>query len=204
MSAASSRSAGRRSSRGITRARASGPRRCTCSAITARGKSDSDGFLAQATYKFGDLKVGLNYGVSNLDLAPGELPSDLVKQTRSTRSALTTLTENLTLLAEFTDTTAEAHNGIETTAATSTSARTCRSEGVLIPRPSEASDLRAMNRARSRCRPSSPARDSASPAPSPRPNRERFRRVPRPGLNILRTQRLRRTRRSSGRRQCDR
>src|SRR5688572_1775233 len=38
---------------------------------------DSDGFLAQVTYKFSDLKLGLNYGESNLDLAPGEALSDL-------------------------------------------------------------------------------------------------------------------------------
>jgi predicted porin len=82
---------------------------------TAAGEErDSDGFLAQATYKFGDLKVGLNYGVSNLDLAPGELPSDLVKTNEKyTVGAYYSLTENLTLLAEFTDTTAEAHNGVE-------------------------------------------------------------------------------------------
>ena len=75
---------------------------------------DSDGFLSQVTYKFGDLKVGLNYGVSNLDLAPGELPSDLVKTNEKyTVGAYYSLTENLTLLGEFTDTTSEAHNGIE-------------------------------------------------------------------------------------------
>ena len=57
---------------------------------------DSDGFLAQVTYKFGDLKVGLNYGVSNLDLAPGELPSDLVKTNEKyTVGAYYSLTENL-------------------------------------------------------------------------------------------------------------
>jgi predicted porin len=80
----------------------------------AGNERDSDGFLAQVTYKFGDLKVGLNYGVSNLDLAPGELPSDLVKTNEKyTVGAYYSLTENLTLLAEFTDTTAEAHNGVE-------------------------------------------------------------------------------------------
>lgn len=80
----------------------------------AGNERDSDGFLAQVTYKFGDLKVGLNYGVSNLDLAPGELPSDLVETNEKyTVGAYYSLTENLTLLAEFTDTKAEAHNGVE-------------------------------------------------------------------------------------------
>ena len=75
---------------------------------------DSDGFLVQFTYKFGDTKVGVNYGESNLDLVAGEAPSFLVKTNKKyTVGAYHSLTENLTLLAEFTDTTAEAHNGVE-------------------------------------------------------------------------------------------
>ena len=75
---------------------------------------DSDGFLAQVTYKFGDLKLGLNYGESNLDLAAGEVVSDLVSTNKKyTLGAYYSLTPNLTLLGEFTDTKAEAHNGIE-------------------------------------------------------------------------------------------
>lgn len=75
---------------------------------------DSDGFLAQLTYKFGDTKVGVNYGESNLDLAAGEAPSFLVESNQKyTVGVYHSLTENLTLLAEFTDTKAEAHNGVE-------------------------------------------------------------------------------------------
>lgn len=75
---------------------------------------DSDGFLAQLTYKFGDTKVGLNYGESNLDLAGGEAPSFLVSTNQKfTLGVYHSLTENFTLLAEFTDTKAEAHNGVE-------------------------------------------------------------------------------------------
>jgi predicted porin len=75
---------------------------------------DSDGFLAQVTYKFGDLKLGVNYGESNLDLASGEVASDLVKTNKKyTVGAYYSLTKNLTLLSEFTDTKAEAHNGIK-------------------------------------------------------------------------------------------
>jgi predicted porin len=75
---------------------------------------DSDGFLAQVTYKLGDVKLGLNYGESNLDLAAGEVSSNLVETNKKyTLGAYYSLTENLTLLAEFTDTKAEAHNGIE-------------------------------------------------------------------------------------------
>jgi predicted porin len=77
---------------------------------------DSDGFLAQVTYKLGDLKLGLNYGESNLDLASTELAvlSNLVETNKKyTLGAYYSLTENLTLLAEFTDVKAEAHNGAE-------------------------------------------------------------------------------------------
>jgi len=75
---------------------------------------DSDGFLVQFTYKFGDTKVGVNYGESNLDLASGEAPSFLVETNKKyTVGVYHSLTENLTLLAEFTDTKAEAHNGAE-------------------------------------------------------------------------------------------
>jgi predicted porin len=75
---------------------------------------DSDGFLAQVTYKLGDTKIGLNYGESNLDLASGEALSDLVKTNKKyTLGAYHSLTENFTLLAEFTDVNAEAHTGAE-------------------------------------------------------------------------------------------
>lgn len=75
---------------------------------------DSDGFLAQVTYKLGDTKLGVNFGQSNLDLASGELPSDLVKSNEKyTVGVYHSLTEALTLLAEFTDIKAEAHNGTE-------------------------------------------------------------------------------------------
>ena len=75
---------------------------------------DSDGFLAQVTYKFDKLKLGLNYGESNLDLASGEAVSNLVeKNQKYTFGAYYSLTENLTLLGEFTDTNSQAHNGVE-------------------------------------------------------------------------------------------
>lgn len=75
---------------------------------------DSDGFLAQVTYKLGDVKLGLNYGESNLDLASGEAVSNLVETNKKyTLGAYYSLTENLTLIAEFSDVKAEAHNGVE-------------------------------------------------------------------------------------------
>jgi predicted porin len=80
----------------------------------AGNERDSDGFLAQVTYKFGDTKLGLNYGESSLDLAPGEAISDLVKtNSKYTLGVYHSLTENFTLLAEFSDVNAEAHSGLE-------------------------------------------------------------------------------------------
>ncbi|MGQ0620135.1 MAG: porin [Panacagrimonas sp.] len=76
---------------------------------------DSDGFLAQATFKAGDTKFGVNYGESNLDLADGDGPSSastlVEKNSKYTVGAYHSLTPNLTLLAEFSDVEAEAHNG---------------------------------------------------------------------------------------------
>lgn len=75
---------------------------------------DSDGFLAQFTYKLGDVKLGVNYGESNLDLASGEIVSNLVETNKKyTLGVYYSLTENLTLIGEFSDVKAEAQNGIE-------------------------------------------------------------------------------------------
>jgi predicted porin len=80
----------------------------------AGNERDSDGFLAQITYKLGGTKLGVNYGESNLDLAPGEPASALVSTNKKyTVGVYHSLTENLTLLAEFSDTKAEAHDGSE-------------------------------------------------------------------------------------------
>jgi predicted porin len=80
----------------------------------AGNERDSDGFLAQVTYKLGDVKLGLNYGESNLDLANGEVVTNLVESNKKyTAGAYYSLTENLTLIAEFSDVKAEAHNGVE-------------------------------------------------------------------------------------------
>ena len=82
---------------------------------TATGaKRDSDGFLAQFTYKFGNTKVGVNYGESNLDLASGEASSALVKSNKKyTVGVYHSLTKNLTLLGEYSDVQAKAHNGLK-------------------------------------------------------------------------------------------
>ena len=83
-------------------------------AAVAGQERDSDGFLAQITYKFGNTKIGVNYGESNLDLASGEGVSELVKTNKKyTLGLYHSLTENFTLLAEFSDVNAEAHDGGE-------------------------------------------------------------------------------------------
>lgn len=80
----------------------------------AGNERDSDGFLAQFTYKVGDTKLGVNYGQSNLDLADGEAPSALVSRNEKyTVGAYHSLTQNLTLLAEFTRVRSTAHDGVE-------------------------------------------------------------------------------------------
>ena len=81
---------------------------------------DSDGFLAQVTYTIGQTKLGLNYGESNLDLASGEVPNPTLvkKNSKYTFGVYQKLTENLTLLGEFTDIRAKAQNGVENKAQT--------------------------------------------------------------------------------------
>lgn len=80
---------------------------------------DSDGFLAQVTYKLGDTKLGLNYGQSNLDLANGEAVSNLVESnSKFTLGVYHSLTPAVMLVGEFTDVTAEAHDGTENNSST--------------------------------------------------------------------------------------
>ena len=62
----------------------------------------SDGFFAQATYKFGPTKIGVNYGESKLDQASGEVNPTLVSDNKKlTVGIYYSLTKNLTLLGEF-------------------------------------------------------------------------------------------------------
>jgi predicted porin len=82
-------------------------------------KRDSDGFMAQLTYKFGPVKLGANYGDSRLDLASGEVNPTLVRSNRkATGGVYYSVTKNLTLLAEYSNVRAEAQNGGTDTANT--------------------------------------------------------------------------------------
>lgn len=72
---------------------------------------DSDGYLAQVTFKAGDTKFGLNYGVSSLDLTTGDPDSIVDENAKFTVGVYHSLTPNLMLLGEFSDVESEAHNG---------------------------------------------------------------------------------------------
>jgi hypothetical protein len=82
------------------------------SGATAAGKKrDSDGGYVQATYVLPTkTKVGLAYGVSNLDKASGEAATNLVDSSRRyTVGAYHPLTKHLNLVAEYNDVEQESH-----------------------------------------------------------------------------------------------
>lgn len=87
-------------------------------AADAQGNArKSDGYLVQATYTMGALKVGVNYGVSKLDFADSvdasSNPALLQKNSKVTGGVYYSLTKNLTLLGEVSGVQAQAHNGNE-------------------------------------------------------------------------------------------
>jgi predicted porin len=67
----------------------------------------SEGYLIQGTYKFGPLKLGVNYGVSKLDFASAidavTTPTLLSGNNKVTAGAYYSLTKNLTLVFEASD-----------------------------------------------------------------------------------------------------
>ena len=75
---------------------------------------DSDGFYVQGTYKLpgSGTKLGISFGESNLDLATGEVVSDLVETNESfVIGVYHPLTPSLNLVLEYTKTEATAHSG---------------------------------------------------------------------------------------------
>jgi predicted porin len=82
----------------------------------------SDGYLAQATYKFEALKVGVKYGESKLDYANSADQADnphLVESNRKgTLGLYYSLTDNLTLLAEGSEVKSKEHGGGSNSATT--------------------------------------------------------------------------------------
>jgi hypothetical protein len=77
----------------------------------------SDGYLIQGTYKFGALKLGVNYGVSKLSFASAidsaNVPTLLDSNNKVTGGAYYSLTKNLTLVFEASDVWTKAHDGGE-------------------------------------------------------------------------------------------
>ena len=82
-------------------------------------KRDSDGYMAQVSYKFGPVKLGVNYGDSRLDQASGEVAPTLVRSNRKvTGGVYYSVTKNLTLLGEYSNVKSEAQDGGTNTANT--------------------------------------------------------------------------------------
>ena len=83
---------------------------------------DSSGYLAQVTYKFGPVKLGVNYGDSKLDTAnaadAATNPALVSHNKKGTIGAYWSLTKNLTLLAEVSQTKSEAQVGGDNTSNT--------------------------------------------------------------------------------------
>jgi predicted porin len=75
-------------------------------------KRPSEGGYVQTTYKFGKLKLGLSYGISELKQASDEEglpPSNLLKRNSSVvGGAYYSLTKSVTLVGEFIDTKSQA------------------------------------------------------------------------------------------------
>ncbi|MBM3360993.1 MAG: porin [Betaproteobacteria bacterium] len=80
---------------------------------STNAKRDSDGGYLQATYKLPTAtKIGVAYGVSNLDALPAD--TTLVdKNERWTIGAYHPLTKHLNLVAEFNDIESRTHNGVK-------------------------------------------------------------------------------------------
>jgi predicted porin len=77
-------------------------------------KRTSSGYLLQTSYKFGPLKLGVNYGISKLDFANAAdqlaNPTLVSSNQKGTVGAYYSLTKILTLLAEVSRTKSEAQN----------------------------------------------------------------------------------------------
>ncbi len=72
---------------------------------------DTDGWFVQATHGFGDTKVGLNYGVSNIDLTDIDTPIQVKEQNKMTLGVYHTVFELFTLAAEVSSIEAVNHAG---------------------------------------------------------------------------------------------
>jgi hypothetical protein len=87
-------------------------------ATAAGAERESDGGYVQATYVIPTgTKLGVSYGISNLDLASNEAASALVEENkRWTVGAYHPLTKHLNLVAEYNNMESESHNNLSTDA----------------------------------------------------------------------------------------
>jgi predicted porin len=79
---------------------------------------DSDGFIAQVTYTVNKTKFGVNYGESNLDSVAGDSGALVSKNSKITLGVYHKMTDNLTLVGEFTTLASENQLGGENEAQT--------------------------------------------------------------------------------------
>lgn len=68
---------------------------------------DSDGYYVQATYTLGSTRLGLNYGVSNLDTTTADVGTTLEKKTKLTVGVYHTLASDITVVGEYSQVEAE-------------------------------------------------------------------------------------------------
>jgi predicted porin len=90
------------------------------SAAAGSQKRDSDGGYLQATYKLPmGTKIGLAYGISNLDRHSSDSDTTLVKENeRTTLGAYHPLTKHLNIVAEYNDARSQNQAGAENKART--------------------------------------------------------------------------------------
>tara|TARA_R110002153_G_scaffold270890_2_gene437665 strand:+ start:9319 stop:10482 length:1164 start_codon:yes stop_codon:yes gene_type:complete len=80
---------------------------------SAANPRDSDGYFLQATHKWNNTKFGINYGISNVELAPQDTSIQVKQQSKVTVGVYHTLWSMVTLSAEYSNINAENHEGGE-------------------------------------------------------------------------------------------
>ena len=79
------------------------------------GKRDSDGYFLQTSYKFGPVKLGVQYGLSKLDYANAvdqlANPTLVENNKKITGGLYYSVSKNLTLLLEGSNVKSDAHVG---------------------------------------------------------------------------------------------
>ena len=82
-------------------------------ADTAANPRDSDGWFLQATHQFGQTKVGVNYGQSNIDLTSQDSSLQVAEQTKMTLGVYRPMFDLFTVAAEISDIEATNHAGAD-------------------------------------------------------------------------------------------